>query len=64
MPGSSPPGIFLSYRRQETAPYARMLKEKLSGHFPDAQVFMDLDSIEAGVDFAEVIGQAVRSCAA
>ena len=63
MPGSSPPGIFLSYRRQETAPYARILKEKLSGHFPAAQVFMDLDSIEAGVDFAEVIGQAVRSCA-
>jgi hypothetical protein len=40
-----------------------MLKEKLSGRFPDAQVFMDLDSIEAGQDFAEVIGQAVRSCA-
>jgi hypothetical protein len=63
LPGSSPRGIFLSYRRQDAAPYARMLKEKFSGRFPDTQVFMDLDSIEAGVDFAEVIGQAVRSSA-
>jgi TIR domain len=63
LPSLSPRGIFLSYRRQETAPHARMLKEKFSGRFPDTQVFMDLDSIEAGRDFAEVIAQAVRSCA-
>jgi hypothetical protein len=63
LPGSSPQGIFLSYRRQETAPYARLLKERLSGRFPNAHVFMDLDSIEPGQDFAETIGQAVRSCA-
>src|SRR5215475_2087991 len=62
MPGSSQ-GIFLSYRRQDAAPYARMLQEKLRERFSDARVFMDLDSIEAGLDFAEVIGEAVRSCA-
>jgi hypothetical protein len=62
MPGSSG-GIFLSYRREDTAPYARLLQVQLSERIPDARVFMDLDSIEAGLDFAEVIREAVDSCA-
>ena len=48
-------GIFLSYRREDTAPYARLLQVELSERIPDAHIFMDLDSIEAGLDFAEVI---------
>jgi hypothetical protein len=63
VPRSSSQGIFLSYRRQDAAPYARLLKSELGKRIPDAQVFMDLDSIEAGVDFAEVIREAVDSCA-
>src|SRR5580704_5968758 len=59
----SPRGIFLSYRREDAAPYARLLQFQLRERFPDAQVFMDLDSIEAGLDFAEVIRGAVGSCA-
>lgn len=61
VPGSSQ-GIFLSYRREDAAPYARLLKSELRERLPDAQVFMDLDSIEAGLDFAEVIRAAVDSC--
>ena len=30
--------------------------------FPDVPLFMDLDSIEAGLDFAKVISDAVNSC--
>jgi hypothetical protein len=56
-------GIFLSYRREDAAPYARLLQYQLSERFPDARVFMDLDSIEAGLDFAEVIRDAVDSSA-
>ena len=56
-------GIFLSYRREDAAPYARLLQRELKERFPDARVFMDLDSIEAGLDFAELIGRAVDSCA-
>ena len=59
---SAPQGIFLSYRRQDAAPYARLLHFQLRERFPAARVFMDLDSIEAGLDFADVIGQAVDSC--
>src|SRR5215469_4106373 len=62
MPGDSRRGIFLSYRREDAAPYARLLQFQLRERFPDAQVFMDLDSIEAGLDFAEVIQEAVDSC--
>jgi WD40 repeat protein len=61
--GSSSGGIFLSYRREDAAPYARLLQYQLSERFPDARVFMDLDSIEAGLDFAEVIRDAVNSSA-
>lgn len=63
MPAFPSQGVFISYRREDTGPYARLLKIKLSERFPDTQVFMDLDSIEAGLDFAEVIESAVHSCA-
>ncbi len=58
VPGSSSRGIFLSYRRDDAGPYARLLKSELSVRFPDAPVFMDLDSIEPGLDFAAVIAEA------
>src|SRR5215469_478924 len=63
MPGDSRRGIFLSYRREDAAPYARLLQRELRDRFPDVQVFMDLDSIEAGLPFARVIRDAVGSCA-
>ena len=50
-----PPGVFVSYRREDTGPYARLLKEHLTERFPGVPIFMDLDSIEVGVDFAEAI---------
>jgi TIR domain len=63
VPNLSSQGVFLSYRREDAAPYARMLKDELSRRISDARVFMDLDSIEAGVDFAEVIRDTIESSA-
>jgi TIR domain len=63
MPGFSSWGVFISYRREDAAPYARLLQVQFSERLPDVRVFMDLDSIEAGLDFAEVIREAVDSCA-
>lgn len=63
MRGSPSGKIFLSYRREDAAPYARLLQVQLTERIPDARVFMDLDSIDAGLDFAEVIREAVDSCA-
>jgi hypothetical protein len=62
-PASPSHAIFINYRREDTGPYARLMQVRLGQCFPDAPVFMDLDSIEAGVDFAEAIESAVRSCA-
>ena len=63
MAGLSSRGIFLSYRREDAAPYARLLQFQLRERIPDAPVFVDMDSIEPGLDFAEVIREAVDSCA-
>ena len=63
MPGVLPQGVFLSYRREDAGPYARSLQLQLTQRMPGVPVFIDMDSIEAGLDFAEVIEDAVRSCA-
>jgi uncharacterized membrane protein YeaQ/YmgE (transglycosylase-associated protein family) len=54
-------GIFISYRRDESAGYAGRLGDRLVEHFGEDRVFRDLDSIEPGLDFAEVIQRAVDS---
>ena len=54
--------IFISYRRDETAFPASWLYERLAAHFGPDQVFKDVDSIELGDDFAEVIADAVGAC--
>ncbi|HEX3185645.1 MAG TPA: toll/interleukin-1 receptor domain-containing protein [Pyrinomonadaceae bacterium] len=54
--------IFISYRRGESTPYAARLYDKLSARFGDDRVFMDLDTIEPGDDFIDVITSYVSSC--
>jgi hypothetical protein len=53
--------IFISYRRQETAAYSGWLFDRLVVRYP-GEVFKDVDSIELGDDFVEVITAAVGSC--
>jgi len=52
-------GIFLSYRRHETSGTAGRLGDQLANHFGTSRVFIDVDTIEPGVDFAEAIALAV-----
>ena len=54
--------IFISYRRQDSAGYAGRLFDRLSNHFGKSNVFMDIDTIELGVDFVQKIQEAVSSC--
>jgi TIR domain len=58
----APGRIFISYRREETAYPAGWLYDRLAARFADDQVFKDVDSIELGDDFVEVITGAVGSC--
>jgi TIR domain len=53
--------IFISYRRQETSHLAGRLYDRLADRFGEDHVFMDVDSIEPGIDFSEAIQQAVGS---
>ena len=60
--GEVPGRIFMTYRREDTAYPAAWLFDRLASHFGRDQVFKDIDSIELGDDFVEVITAAVGSC--
>lgn len=47
--------IFINYRRKDSAPYAGRLYDRLAGHFGHDHVFMDIDQIEPGEVFDQVI---------
>lgn len=49
------PGIFISYRRDDSAAYAGRLYDRLSSHFGRDHIFVDIDHIEPGEDFVEII---------
>ncbi len=51
--------IFISYRREDSAPYAGRLHDRLVQEFGRANVFMDIDAIDPGVDFVQAIEAAV-----
>ena len=53
------PQIFISYRRDDTAGYARAIGDALGRQFGPERVFIDVDDIAAGQAFNEVIHQAV-----
>ena len=51
--------IFISYRRDDAAGYARAIYDELVRRFTDERVFMDVDDIAAGQPFDEVIRRQV-----
>lgn len=55
-------GIFISYRRQDSRGDAGRLATDLKAAFGEEQIFRDIETIEAGSDFAKAIGDAVGSC--
>jgi hypothetical protein len=55
-------GIFISYRREQSAAYAGRLYDRLSARFGADQVFIDVDDVPPGADFAARIDAKVGSC--
>jgi len=53
--------IFINYRREDTSNSASRLYEWLSERYGEDQVFMDVDAIEPGLDWAKAIDSAVGS---
>jgi hypothetical protein len=55
-------GIFISYRREDTAGAAGRLYDRLCDRFGEDFLFMDVGSIDSGVDFTESVLEAVSGC--
>ncbi len=54
--------ILINYRRVDSLGSAGRIYDRLAEHFSHKQVFMDVDAIEPGADFVEVIERAVTDC--
>ena len=54
-----PAGIFLSYRRDDSAGFAGRLYDRLASRYGPDRLFMDVDTIRPGHDFAEDIVSAL-----
>jgi hypothetical protein len=55
-------GIFISYRREDSAGWTGRLSAYLREQFGVDSVFSDIDTIEPGADFTDAITCAVGSC--
>ena len=56
------PHIFINYRRDDTSGYSGRLYDALAARFGDDFVFMDIDALEPGEDFTQVVHRRVGSC--
>jgi outer membrane protein assembly factor BamB len=56
------PGIFISYRRDDSAGYAGRLYDALASEFGKRRVFMDVNAIQPGEDFVQLIQERVAAC--
>jgi chemotaxis protein histidine kinase CheA len=58
----TPLRIFLNYRREDSSGYAGRLYDDLADRLTDCDVFIDIDKIEPGADFVDVIDRALDGC--
>ena len=56
------PRIFISYRRDDSIAYAGRIYDRLSARFGTENIFMDIDTLDPGVDFVKVLKETVASC--
>jgi hypothetical protein len=55
-------GVFISYRRADSAGHAGRLFDHLSMRFGADLIFQDFDDIKPGTDFLQAIQTAIKSC--
>ncbi|MBC7928233.1 MAG: toll/interleukin-1 receptor domain-containing protein [Bryobacteraceae bacterium] len=54
--------VFISYRREDAAPWAGRICDRVSAAFGPANVFMDVEDIAPGTDFTDAIDSTVSGC--
>jgi FHA domain-containing protein/TIR domain-containing protein len=59
----TPYAMFVSYRRDDTAGYATLLRERLASRFGSHRVFHDTSSLAPGTNYVNRIESAIASCA-
>jgi hypothetical protein len=59
---TTPFRIFINYRRSDSGGYAGRIYDALNAHADSWHVFMDIDTIDPGEDFAEVIDRSLETC--
>ena len=61
-PDGGPPKVFISYRREDTAAHAFLLHERLKQRFGEANVFLDIAVLQAGMDWRKAIDARANAC--
>lgn len=54
--------VFISYRRIDSAGYTRSIYERLARYYSANQIFMDVDDIQPGTDFVQIIEDRLDNC--
>jgi hypothetical protein len=54
--------VFISYRREDSAALAGRVHDRLRSEFGRHALFMDVDTVRLGVDFAKVLHDEVAKC--
>ena len=55
-------GIFISYRREDSAGFARLIYDRVVNQLDRDRVFFDVDNIEPGLDFVKILSARVGAC--
>jgi len=56
------PKIFISYRRDDSAGHTGRIHDRLLEYYGADDLFIDVDTIEPGLDFVQVVQEAVNAC--
>ncbi len=56
------PKIFISYRRADSAGHTGRIHDRLLEYYGADDLFIDVDTIEPGRDFVQVVQEAVNAC--
>ena len=55
-------GVFISYRREDAAGFAGRIYDRLTRRLDPKSVFLDVDTIQPGLDFFDVLSEKLRVC--
>jgi hypothetical protein len=56
------PKIFISYRRDDSSATAGRMADRLAARFGEGSIFIDVDAIPPGTDFAQHLADEIRQC--